>query len=176
MNVNTQTNRLILRPAKSQDAKILAEKRSQPFVLKYNLYLPCSEEQILAEIDDYPLVILQKKDDNQLIGAVSIREDSFRYHVNAIELQFWLEEKYSQQGYMTEALEKIICDIFYSTDTEQISIKVFSKNLASLKLAEKLSFDKEGYLKNAVKNSNGKTFDLVLFSLSKNDYLAKHSK
>ena len=176
MNINIQTKRLILRSAITADADDLAKKRSTPFVLKHNLYMPCSGEQILSELDYYPLICLVKKDDNQLIGALSIREDLFRYHVNAVELQFWLSENFSNKGYMTEAISSMIDYIFTSTSAEIISIKAFDKNIASLRLAKKLGFLEEGYLRHAVKNGNGEVFDLVLFSLSKNDYIEKFNR
>ena len=66
--------------------------------------------------------------------------------------------------------------IFTSTSADIISIKAFDKNIASLRLAKKLGFLEEGYLRHAVKNGNGEVFDLVLFSLSKNDYIEKFNR
>ena len=160
-----ETSRLILRSPKSEDALDFAQKRSSPFVLKYNLYSPCDKERVLSEFENNFSILIILKETNTLIGEVRIKDDGFRFHTNSKELQFWLTEDCARQGYMTETLNFIIDFLFSSGKADKIAVRVFSENVASCKLVEKLGFNKEGYLKNAIKNYDGKIFDLVCYVL-----------
>ena len=164
------TPRLTVREATAADAAILAEKRSTPFVMRYNLYEPCEAAQIAREIGNYPHVLLENRTTGEVIGVISLRDDDFRYHIQAMEMAAWLTEEYAAQGLMAEAIPPVMDHIF-NRDIERISIRIFAENTASIRLAEKLGFVREGYLARAVKNKAGGVFDVVLYSLSKDDYL-----
>ena len=165
-----KTPRLTIREATLRDAAILAKKRSTPFVMRYNLYEPCEAAQIAKEIADYPHVLLENRTTGEVIGVISLRDDDFRYHIEAKEMAAWLAEEYAGQGLMSEAIPPVMDHIF-KHNIERISIRIFAENKASIRLAEKLGFTREGYLARAVKNKDGGVFDVVLYSLSKDDYL-----
>ncbi len=167
-----QTDRLILREATAEDAAVLAEKRSTPFVMRYNLYEPCEKAQIAREIADYPHILLENRKTGEIIGVISLRDDDFRYHVKAKEMAAWLTEPFAHQGLMAEAIPPVIEWIFQH-DVARISVRVFAPNTASLRLAEKLGFMREGYLSQAVKNKQGEVFDVVMYSLDADTYLKK---
>ncbi len=165
-----ETDRLILRSPKKEDAKILASERSTEFVMRYNLYLPCGEKQIQNELSLNEHFILVHKKNHQIIGCVSVRDDYLRYHTEFHSLSAWLIENMANQGYMTEALEIIIAHLFETRHIEGISLQIFSDNISSLRLAEKLGFEREGYLKKAIRNHRDQIFDLVLFSMDQSNY------
>lgn len=167
-----QTERLILKEATTEDATILAKKRSTPFVMRYNLYEPCGEAQIAGELADNPHVLLKNRATGEIIGAISLRDDDFRYHIAAKEMAAWLTEEYAAQGLMSEAIPPVMDHIF-NRDIERISIRIFAENKPSIRLAEKLGFVREGYLARAVKNKQGEVFDVALYSLDANNYLKK---
>ena len=159
-----------MREATIEDAAVLAQKRSTPFVMRYNLYEPCEGAQIANEIAAYPYITLKSRETGEIIGAVSLRDDDFRYHIKAKEMAAWLAEEYAGQGLMSEAIPPVIDQIF-KHEIERISIRIFAENTASIRLAERLGFTREGYFARAVQNKNGHVFDAVLYSLSKDDYL-----
>ncbi len=167
------TNRLILRSPKQSDAKFLAEKRGNEFITRFNLYKPCSHEQILKEFENFEHFILTLKDSQEIIGAVSVKDDPFRYHVEAKTLQAWLVQETAYKGYMAEALEVILEELFIKRGLEIVSVHIFGENKASMRLAEKLGFEREGYIKRAVKKDNGDVFDLAIYALDRNEYLEK---
>lgn len=164
-----ETGRLILRTPQNGDAQVLAAERSTDFVLRYNLYRSCTAQDIKDEFDIYPHFILELKENHTVIGCVSVRDDDFRYHMGAKEILAWLTEDCARKGYMSEALQPIMGAIFQNT--ERISARIFAPNKGSLALAEKLGFRKEGYLKRALKKENGEVFDVVLLSLSREEFL-----
>ena len=169
MIFSEKTPRLLLQAATAADAAELAEKRSTPFVMRYNLYTPCDAAQITAELATYEHILLKSPETGEIIGAVSVRDDDFRYHVNAKELHAWLTEGNAHRGLMREALLPIMRKVF-GDGAERISVRIMAENTASLRLAEKLGFTREGYLVRALKNHAGEVFDVVLFSLAREDF------
>lgn len=167
-NFYMQTERLILRIPNADDAEQIAKARSTEFVMRYNLYSKCDKAQILRELECYEHILLVESATDKIIGCVSLRDDPLRYHVNSITLHAWLIEEKAYNGYMAEALKKIIPELFL--EYERLSIQIFSENTASIRLAQKLGFEQEGYIKKAVKNSRGEIFDLVLMSMSRNAF------
>lgn len=159
-----ETERLILRTPTPNDAAELASARSTEFVMRYNLYEECDKEQILRELDSYDHVLLAEKESKKIIGCVSLRDDPVRYHTDSVTLHAWLIEEMAYKGYMAEALNEIINELFLVY--QRISVQIFSQNTASLRLAKKLGFEEEGYIKQAVKNKKGEIFDVVLLSLA----------
>lgn len=167
------TERLILKEATSADAATLAALRSTPFVMRYNLYEPCDQLQMASEVVAYPHVLLKDRETGEVIGTISLRDDDFRYHIEAKEMAAWLAEEHANRGLMAEAIPPVMTWIF-KKGIERISIRIFAPNKASLRLAEKLGFVREGYLPRAVKNKRGEIFDVVLYSLDRDTYLKTH--
>ena len=163
-----KTERLILRAPKLADASDIAKKRSTDFVMRYNLYAECDAEQIISELENYEHILLVESLTNKIIGCISLRDDPVRYHVDSITLHAWLIEEKAYNGYMAEALKAIIPILF--SKYSRLSIQIFSKNTASIRLAQKLGFEQEGYIKQAVKAPSGEIFDLVLMSMAHNAF------
>ena len=81
----------------------------------------------------------------------------------------WLTEPFAHQGLMVEAIPPVMAWTF-AHGIERISIRIFAPNTASLRLAEKLGFVREGYLPRAVKTKQGEVFDVVMYSLDAQAY------
>ena len=156
------TPRLILREAIPSDAEKIATTRNSDFVMRYNLYKKCSAEDVIEEIANYESFVLIEKESNEIIGFVSYRDYDCRRHVISIALQAWLVEEKAYQGYMEEALREIIP--YLSKSYKKIVVQIFSANTASIRLAEKLGFEHDKLIKNALKSPAGEIFDLVLMS------------
>lgn len=171
MNRYISTSRLILRTPIPADAFQIAEGRNTDYVMRYNLYQHSSVEQILKEMAEYESVILVLKDTGMVIGCIYIKDDLYRYHVNSMELSGWLKECYANQGYMTEALEALMKELFQNENFERLSTWVFRPNKASRRLMRKVGFIQEGILKEAYKKDDGQIFDVVLYSIGRKDYL-----
>ena len=161
-----ETERLILRSVRHDDIKELYEIWKTDFVQEYNVMkvVPFSDYQKSMEKElnlDNLCVVLKETD--TVIGHVTFNEDSIRYRVNSIMISYWLNQKQSNKGYMSEALANILDYLFYTKKYDLITARVFSDNKASLSLLLKLGFEQEGYLRHAVKNHQGRVFDDVLF-------------
>ena len=171
-----QTPRLILRRPTEADASALAQARSTDFVTRYNLYQPCGADQIQKELEWFEHILLELKDEGRVIGCISVRDDDLRYHMDSKTLHAWLTRDMAYRGLMAEALEVVFAELFINRGHERIAIQIMSENQASIRLAEKLGFEPEGYLKRALRNSKDQVFDLALYSLDRETYLQKRNQ
>ena len=165
-----ETKRIILRKGTEEDIDIIADSRNTPFVMRYNLYGISTPDNIRTELKTYETLVLVSKGSNQPIGCIYVKNDDFRYHVNSMEISCWLTEKNSAQGIMSEVGPSVLYYYLFEQNIDRLTARIFSPNIASVKLVEKLGFKQEGFLKQAVKNKDGKVFDLYLYSISKEDY------
>lgn len=170
MDFYIETERLILRTPTHEDAEDLARCRSTDFVMRYNLYRPCSKEQICRELECYEHFALVTKENNRIIGCISLRDDDFRYHMDSVLIQAWLTEENARRGYMSEALRALLHELLCVRRHERVSAQIMSENTASIRLVESLGFEREGYLKRAIKCYDGRVFDLCLYSLDRESY------
>ena len=164
-----ETERLILRSPEPTDAADICKVRNSDFVQRYNLYPDSSAEDVLIELEKYDLVILAEKDTGLFLGLIHIKEDYIRYHVDSMELAGWLDRSVARNGLMSEALRCLIPNLF-NEGISRLTARVFSDNTASVRLMESIGFVREGYLKDAVKNPSGEIFDMILFSLTEEEF------
>ena len=111
-----------------------------------------------------------RKSDDKLIGRFS----TFKSNVSDATAVggFIGDEEDRGKGYGTEAL-RLMCDYhFTSSGKNCIIASILSKNIPSIKIAEKVGFKKVGELKEVV-NIMDKCFDLSLFQLMKTDFYKK---
>lgn len=173
-----ETDRLILRNAKPEDAAILYPYRESEFVQRYNAMssstLEKMMEQVLKDSQDDHAAYIERKDIHQAIGAIWWEEDSLRYKANSVNTSYWLGEEHSNKGYMTEAYTAFIHYLFSEKKVDVVVARVFSGNIASRKLVEKIGFMEEGVLRHAVKGYQGEIHDDVLYSILRDDWVRRH--
>ncbi|KRL22299.1 GNAT family N-acetyltransferase [Lentilactobacillus kisonensis] len=84
--------------------------------------------------------------ESQLVGAVLFFPAIGENHLpdeNHLELSYFLAPQYWNQGFMTEALAKVLTQL---PDRITVSAEVFSDNRASMALLRKLGFESVGQL------------------------------
>ena len=74
------------------------------------------------------------------------------------------------KGYMTEAVQALM-EMLFEQGVQVLSLRCYAENAASVKLAEKLGFVKEGCIRYAVSDRNGVVHDDCIYSLIREDYL-----
>lgn len=165
-----ETERLIIREARAEDADEILSFMNSEFCLRYNCYEPFSKEKLLGNIAKRPDRVLVEKKSGRIIGTIGVEEDSMRYNPRTAGLNYMLREDCARRGYMREALRAVIAELF-DGGTELVSARVFSENEASLRLLESLGFCREGMLRRAVVRHDGKCFDDCLYSVTKEELL-----
>lgn len=164
-----ESERLLLRRADLSDIEAYTKIRNSEFVLRYNAMEKLSPDKIATELEGYiaseTVFFMELKKDKALIGAVFATEDTLRFKVNALTLSYFLAGEYGGNGYMQEALRAVNGHLFRTRDIELISARVFAENSSSLKLLEKIGFQREGHLRKAVKGYGDIVYDDILFSI-----------
>lgn len=163
-----ETNRLVIRNVEIEDKSQYFKLYNSEFVLKYNCLYSKTLEQIEKFISDHMkddnVLAVTSKENELLIGMIYLEEDSLRYMVDSIEISFWIGEEYSNKGFMTEGVGEVVDYLLNNGVYKIITARVFSENVFSRALLEKLKFKQEGVLKSAIKNPQGIIFDDVLYA------------
>lgn len=181
------TNRLILRPTKVADAKMLNEAilesfdelhfwmewaDHKPTLEETKKYAREAAENWMHKKNDEPylqLVILDKNT-NELIGATSFHH--YNWKIPSLETGYWIRTSKSGFGYMTEATNAITQYAFKQLKVKRISLTCDPDNLKSKKIAEKLGYTLEGRLKNhRIKPNNGSVGDTLVYAKYNDDNL-----
>lgn len=179
-----QTNRLKLREFTLDDREQLAELLNNIEITKFLAVVPhpydeedaedfielCKERAEKDPRTNYNFAI-EKKETNDLLGSIGVNIEKKDKKVG--ELGYWLGEQYWQQGYMTEALQKILELGFDQLGLRRIEAKVYPKNEASKKLLKKFDFKREGIKRKAQKSTaTDKVHDEIVFGLLKENFNA----
>lgn len=105
--------------------------------------------------------------DGKVVGNIGASRGE-NIHRCSAELGYYLDERYWNQGIMTDAVKQICKYIFDTTDIIRIYAEPFAYNTGSCRVLQKSGFECEGLLRaNAVKN--GKTLDMKMYSLIKGE-------
>ena len=103
--------------------------------------------------DDLRLHIFLK-DTGEFIASSGLHR--INWDVPKFEIGYWIDSRFSEKGYITEAVQGISNFAFSELNARRIEIRCDSKNEKSRKIPEKLGFTLEGILKNDAVSADGK--------------------
>ena len=163
-----ETTRTILRSFEEKDLMDFHEYCSQEGIgemagWKHHSDLLNSEEALHNNIKNNNIFAIENKEDNKVIGHISINEDSEDGREDIKELGFVLNKNYHNRGIMTEVVYGIL-NYLFSNGIESVYACCFKNNKASKKLIEKCGFifEAEGSF---YSESLHKTFESILIEL-----------
>lgn len=107
------------------------------------------------------------KETTQLIGHIAVIDDKPKTKTKT--LGYVLGEAFGNQGYMSEALKKIIDFLFETTDVNRIEAEHDIKNPGSGRVMEKSGMTFEGILREAGINNQG-IVDVAFYSILRSDW------
>ena len=169
-----QTNRLILRKFKIEDAQAMFDNwASNPNVTKFLTWphhesvaitksLLCDWVKGYAE-DNYYQWAIELKGLGQPIGSISVV--GINEKVDEIEIGYCIGEKWWRQGYTSEALQEIIRFLFNEVKAKRVCAKHDTLNPNSGYVMRKCGLEYEGTLRKAGKNSTNTICDLAIYSI-----------
>ncbi|MBX2931703.1 MAG: GNAT family N-acetyltransferase [Chitinophagaceae bacterium] len=157
MQINVEvieTERLILnRPTEKDIKKISAILNNEIYAKNtINIPFPYTENDAKFWLDVVKegwqkknkfIFTIRLKENNTLIGAVGLTINSI---FNKAELGYWLDEKYWNKGFATEAVKAIIQFGFTTLNLKRIFSTHFDFNNSSGKVMQKAGMKKEGIL------------------------------
>ncbi len=150
-----ETERLIIRLFREEDAEFLFAYRNDPLVYKYQGWtIPYTRENadefihfrsILASsiTGEWYQPAIELKSTGEVIGDVAF----FRKGQNSRQatLGYTLAQADWHQGYVTEAVRAVMGYLFEGLDLHRIIANCDTENLASVKVLERLGFRKEAH-------------------------------
>jgi RimJ/RimL family protein N-acetyltransferase len=183
-NIEINTERLILRPIKPEDAKVIFEYRSDAIANQYQGWIPKTIDEVkdfitnrtsavIDVVDSWFQFVIIKKDDKGLIGDIGVHFlDADKKQVG---IGYTLDKNYQGKGYMIEALTSLINYLFIDLDKHRITASIDPDNIKSIKLVEKLGFRKEGHFKKSFL-ANGQWVDNLVYAILKEEWLELNKK
>ena len=147
------TERLVLRKPRPGDAPLIFAAYAQdPEVTRYLTFRPHRELSDTHEVVDRFLEnwgsgksycwLIFRREDNELIGAISAREDQ------GINLGYLIARPYWRRGFMSEAVSAVVEWAFGQPEVFRVWAVCDLENEASAQLLEKSGFHQEGILRN----------------------------
>jgi RimJ/RimL family protein N-acetyltransferase len=147
--------RISLRPLRNRDTDSIYAIYSDPEVMRYwgstPMSHPAQAAQLLNEVqtDLKHRRSLQwgvaRRSDDRIVGTLAF------FHVDVIakkaEIGFALGRAYWKNGYMLEALQAALRYAFAEMKLRRIEADVDPRNSSSIRVLERLGFQKEGYLR-----------------------------
>lgn len=115
------------------------------------------------------------KPKGKVIGGIGVHEvDRFN---GTATIGYWLGQTYWRNGYMTEALERVLGFGFKTLKLRRIHISAFTENKASNALIRKVGFGYEGQMKRHVRDkATGKIHDLNFYGMMREDFLKRRPR
>jgi ribosomal-protein-serine acetyltransferase len=174
-----ETPRLVLRPPRVGEGAMLNAAIIESFetLNKFMLWakekpsLDDSEEVVRREAANWilkpkddpelMLLILDKKT-NALIGASGFH--GIDWDVPCVETGYWVNKRYSGQGFITEAVNAITQYAFKVLDVKRIAITCDTDNERSKKIPERLGYRLESIMRaNKIKPISGEVADTLVY-------------
>lgn len=171
------TQRLLLRPISPDDLEFAYQHFSDPEVGRYLL-----DDDPVTSLDDakaiidfyvspnaelYNRWIIERKADGCPLGTCGYHKWSQRGH--RAEIGYDLSPFAWGQGYMSEALDRVVEFGFTEMDLNRIEAVVHPENAASLRLLERHGFSREGLLRELLCRDD-RYYDHWLLSLLKREW------
>ncbi|MDF9867686.1 ribosomal-protein-alanine N-acetyltransferase [Bacilli bacterium PM5-3] len=166
-----ETKRLLLREFEVNDVHDVYEWGSDPKVselMNFKTHQDLTESKYVIEemlMLNGSLAII-KKDNNECIGSIGCIYDKDH---NKVNLGYALKYKYWNQGYMSEAVDCVVADLFNNKFVNRVEVYIYADNIASKRVIEKCGFIEEGYLKQFYYHK-GSYKDCFIFGLVASDY------
>lgn len=104
----------------------------------------------------------------EFAGLMGLKDIDYLNH--KLEIGYWLIERMTGKGIMTQSTEKLISFCFSNMEMNRICIKCAVNNTSSSNIPRRLGFTFEGVERNGERTGNS-YFDLEVFSLLKKEWV-----
>ncbi|MFZ1685573.1 MAG: GNAT family N-acetyltransferase [Candidatus Zixiibacteriota bacterium] len=170
--------RFVFQPVKSSDAAVLVRHLRDIRITRYT-YIPhpytvsharqfVRRAQRLRRLGKGVILNIVDRESNQIIGAIGVM--SIDWTNRKTEFGYWLAREYWGKGVMTEATRLFVKYAFETLKLERLYAHVFSPNIASQRVVEKIGFRLEGIIRRANLH-RGRWLDSHLYSMLRSEYL-----
>ena len=169
-----ETERLFLRKWQKSDVVDLFNIMKNPSVImggwKPHSNINASIEILNEYIESNERWAIELKNTGKVIGSIRVYPDNNRGKFFAKTINYVLSEDYCGNGYMTEAVKRIIEYLFEELNIDLLSAFHYPNNDKSKKVLERCGFQYEITIEQGSTRYDGQVFDSVCYSILKSDY------
>ena len=144
LTVPLESERLLLRPLRLEDAADIQRMAGEWEVARYTANIPHPYEAGMAEAwikshrDDFEIVFaIERRQDGALVGCIGVEPDAT---TREAEFGYWIGRPYWGAGYATEALSALVDHVFATADVDRVRAAAMPDNRASIRVQEKVGF------------------------------------
>jgi len=183
MNLNFETERLVIRPIQLEDKVNIFEYRSDTETNKYQGWIPKTIEDVEFFINGiakqinipetwFQFVLIIKKT-QKVIGDLGVH--FWDKQNKQVEIGCTLNKDFHYNGYATEAVRRIIDFLFIELKKHRIITSIDPNNEGSIRLVERIGFRKEAYFVESL-FVNGTWADDLIYALIEKDWETKSNE
>lgn len=176
-----ESERLILRPFRIEDASDMFEYASDPEVLKYLWWeVHPNIETTLNSIETRFMTAnerglptayaIEVKKDHKMIGSIDVHTVMFN---DVGVIGYVINKHYWGQGIVTEALQMLIPTLFHYSGFYRLEINHCADNIGSGKVIKKAGFIEEGRFRKRRTERDGHRGDYIFYGLCSDDDIVK---
>lgn len=177
-----QTERLILRAPSYSGDGVAVNKAVKDSIQELRQWLPFAQEVPTLEETEISLreahikflerenfrFLIFHKDSQEFVGTASLQ--SVDWEVQKCEIGYWINTKFSGNGYVTEAVKALMEFGINELGFTRLEIRCESANMPSRAIPEKLGFKLEGILVNEDLSADGRTLtDTCIYAVTQRD-------
>ena len=171
-----RTPRLLLRAFQRGDLRDLYAYASDPEVGPMAGWAPHANPEISLDVlrsfmESSEVWAIVWEENHRVIGSVGLHADDRRTAPHVRMVGYALSSKYWGRGVMTEAIGAVLEHAFTDLHLDLISAYCYGENAQSARVLEKSNFHKDGALRGAVRLPDGKTADLLCWSILTEEYM-----
>ena len=107
-------------------------------------------------------------ENNALLGRIALHSVDYGIQRSA-GLSYWIDQDHTGQGLAREAIATLVSFAFEEACLHRVWLNIVTHNKASLAVARRLGFKKEGELRQSL-FVNGKWHDSILLTMLEHDY------
>ena len=166
-----ETERLVLRRIEENDAKEIYDGfiNQEEYLYFFNKEPRTLDEEIKSleginekyeDLDLYNWVIVLKEK-NAIIGRATLNVELYN---ECVEINYCIDKRYENNGYMTEALKKIIDFCLKELEVNRFQAGCVVENVKSKHVLDNCNMHQEGILKRYIKLPDG-YHDMYMFSI-----------
>lgn len=171
--------KIYLRPIEPEDAKFLAKGENNPIVREsLFLALPVSLATEQEKVDqfikskDAIVLIIVEKTTNQPVGQTAFFRIDYISRAAVFYLAI-LDPACWSKGFGSEATQLMVDCAFKTLNLNRIQLHVCAENTPAIKIYERVGFEKEGVLRQAMFR-NGNYVDFWVMGILRSDWLKKN--
>ena len=113
-------------------------------------------------------VAIVEKESGQVVGGSGFHRTDWKFRL--FEIGYWIRQDREGRGYVTETVQLLTCLAFDELDSNRVELRIDSRNVRSLRVAERLGFVLEGTLRRRMPATDGTPGDMHVLALLPEEY------